>query len=532
MISRFRGPARLALFTLVVTPMVACERVPLLAPSNSTITLTTSTTALAINGTTQIIAQVIEAAGVPPHSGTHVTFTTTLGSVQPSDAQTDANGQAVAIFNAGSASGTATISAISGGSSVAANGVLKILVGTAAVGRVTLNATPSLVPALGGSSTISAQVYDVNGNALNAAPVSFSTTAGTLSSTLVVTDRNGAAQVVLNTSTQAVVTASVGATATSGGGGGGTGGGGGGGAGGGTTPAATGTASASVTVGVAGSPTLVINPPATAPSAGLAAVFTFAITAAATNPTPVKDVAVNWGDRSPVQDLGAISGSTAVAHVFASPGTYTIVATVTDAFGNVITPSTSVTVNPKPQPIVTLAVTTTNPTSGTDVAFTGSVAIAANSNTVIQDVTVNFGDGTVTDLGAATGTAISLHHAYAMGGTYTVTLTATDSNGGIGTAVTTVFVQTSAPLAVSLTATTTPSGANTTVAFTATVIGLGNDVVVNYHWVFGSTLGVADTTSNQVTRTYAAGTGTVTPSVTVTTSRGNTATGSTVIIIP
>jgi hypothetical protein len=102
----------------------------------------------------------------------------------------------------------------------------------------------------------------------------------------------------------------------------------------------------------------------------------------------------------------------------------------------------------------------------------------------------------------------------------------------VGTAVTTVFVQEAPPLAVSLSASTTPSGTNTIVSFTATVIGLGNDVVVNYHWVFGSTLGTADTTSNQVTRTYAAGTGSVTPVVTITTSSGKTATGSTAITIP
>jgi hypothetical protein len=73
-------------------------------------------------------------------------------------------------------------------------------------------------------------VYDVNGNALSATPVSFSTTAGNLNSTFVVTDGNGFAQVVLTTSVQAVVTASAGATAVPA-----PGAGNGGGAGGGTT---------------------------------------------------------------------------------------------------------------------------------------------------------------------------------------------------------------------------------------------------------------------------------------------------------
>jgi hypothetical protein len=87
-------------------------------------------------------------------------------------------------------------------------------------------------------------------------------------------------------------------------------------------------------------------------------------------------------------------------------------------------------------------------------------------------------------------------------------------------------------LTVLLSASATPSGANTTESFTATVIGLGNAVVVNYHWVFGSTLGTADTTSNQQTRTYAAGSGTITVTVTATTSTGAQATGQTVIVVP
>ena len=158
----------------------------------------------------------IEPAGTPPHSGTHVTFTTTLGTIQPAEAETDVNGQVIVLFHAGASSGTATISAISGGASVATAGALKILVGTAAVGKIVLNANPSKVPSLGGSSTISAQVFDVNGNALPNAPVSFSTTGGSLNSTLAVTDQVGSAQVVLTTSIEATVTASVGATSAGG----------------------------------------------------------------------------------------------------------------------------------------------------------------------------------------------------------------------------------------------------------------------------------------------------------------------------
>jgi len=96
MISRFRCAFALgAVVTSLVLLTVACEKVPLLAPTGSTISLTALSTALPINGTTSIIAQVIEAAGTPPHSGTRITFTTNLGRLEPSEADTDLTGRVV-----------------------------------------------------------------------------------------------------------------------------------------------------------------------------------------------------------------------------------------------------------------------------------------------------------------------------------------------------------------------------------------------------------------------------------------------------
>src|SRR5207249_474113 len=102
-----------------------------------------------------------------------------------------------------------------------------------------------------------------------------------------------------------------------------------------------------------------------------------------------------------------------------TPGTFIIIGTLTDSFGNVINVSTSVTVNARPQPAVSLSIVTTNPTAGTDIAFTASVAPAAGTGTVIQDASIDWGDGARTPLGAVTGTAIALHHAYQRDGTYT-----------------------------------------------------------------------------------------------------------------
>src|ERR1700686_2412408 len=75
-------------------PLLAagCQKVPLLAPSGSEIILTSSATALSANTTTNLTAQVLDPSGSPPHSGTVITFTTTLGSVQPAQAATNSSG--------------------------------------------------------------------------------------------------------------------------------------------------------------------------------------------------------------------------------------------------------------------------------------------------------------------------------------------------------------------------------------------------------------------------------------------------------
>src|SRR3954469_9988477 len=219
-------PNRRVLVCLLAASVAAvaaagCEKVPLLAPTGSTITLTSSTPVLSANGRAQIVAQLIEAAGTPPHSGTHVTFTTSLGAVQPADAETDVNGRAIVTFLAGNNNGTAIITASSGAATTGTSNGLRIAIGSAAVGRVAVNANPTTVPAIGGSSAITATVLDVNGNPLTSTPVQFSTSAGTLSAAIVSTDTNGIASAVLVTSQQATVTASVGAQAPPSTGGGG-----------------------------------------------------------------------------------------------------------------------------------------------------------------------------------------------------------------------------------------------------------------------------------------------------------------------
>ncbi len=429
-----RSDSRLLAVVLGVAALVtvACEKVPLLAPTGSTITLTSATTALPINGTSDLIATVLEAAGTPPHSGTLITFTTSLGSIEPSEARTDTGGRVIVKFRAGNSNGTATISATSGAATTGTEGSVRIAVGTAAVGRVIVNASPATVSALGGSTSVSASVLDINGNVLPQTPVAFTTTAGTLSAALTTTDSNGVATITLTTSQQATVTASVGATAPepppS------TGGGGGGSPTTPTTPASSGQASGSVTVNVVPAPTITIDPPVSPPSAGLPAAFVITV-AVPTGGSAVRDVRITWGDGGS-QSLGALNGKQTVTHVYASAGTYSVSAVVTDSSGNTSSVSTSISVIPVQRPSVVVNATPQTVVIPGLINFTIQVTVAPGIGVVRTDI--DFGDGEVRQLGGAT--SVTVQKSYGTPGTRLVKVLVLDTTGTVTEGTTTVSV--------------------------------------------------------------------------------------------
>src|ERR1043166_439229 len=433
MISRNRL-ATLALLPVVFFIIeVACNRVPLTAPSGSSITLTTATTVIPVNGSATIVATVVENAGTPPQAGTHVFFTTSLGTIQPSDTTTDSAGRATATLTVPS-SGTASVAATSGGASTGST-PLKILVGSAAVQKVVVNATPATVPALGGSTTISATVFDLNGALMPGIPVTFTTTAGTLSAAVANTDNGGVASSTLTTAQTATVTANVGVgtsttpttptTPSTGG----------------TTPStpstpsASGQASGSVTVNIAAAPTIVITPPSSAPSAGLPANFTIAVTPAAQNGSAIKAVTVEWGDTT-ATELGSITGNAVVSHVYEKTGSYLVRASATDAAGNTTSVSSVVTVIPVAHPGISIQATGAG--AGTKrVNFTITITIPNGLN--IQNVEIDYDNsGNFVSLGGAPGGSVTTNHTYAAAGDYTVKVRVTDSSGGTTEATTVV----------------------------------------------------------------------------------------------
>ena len=156
----------------------ACDKVPLLAPTQSTITLSVSSTAMGVNGTAQVIATVTEQSGTPVQNGTLVTFTGSLGAFDPPEAET-VNGKATTTFRSNGESGTAKIGAVSGGAKATE---LDLRIGGAAAEQVVVRAEPTTIPATGGNAQIVASVTDISGNPLAGAPVVFSADNGVLSS--------------------------------------------------------------------------------------------------------------------------------------------------------------------------------------------------------------------------------------------------------------------------------------------------------------------------------------------------------------
>ena len=302
-----------------------CDTVQLLAPTNSTVTVTAPTRVLQIGGSTEVTAVVLESAGTPVQNGTTVRFTTTLGRVEPAEAQTR-NGMAVTTFYAGDASGVADIRATSGaaGGSAAAGGaagaagtssnVVQVSVGAAAVDSVTVQANPSVVSANGGSVTVVATVQGAGGRALPGVHVTFSTTAGSLNPTQGTTDANGQATTRLTTTATATVTASAGGKASASG--------------------------ATVTAQPGPALTIACAVGATTNCLSVVAGQTAGITVQrAASTSAIQLATLTFGDGSAAVELGLLVSPVTIPHVYNDPGSYTVRVTATDINGESVTVS-------------------------------------------------------------------------------------------------------------------------------------------------------------------------------------------------
>ena len=400
----FRGRLYPLFVCAVATAVAAsaCDKAPLLAPGGTVIFLNGSATSVSASGSIDIVAVLLEqgtastgddagestpASGTPVHNGTLVSFTTTIGRIEPAEARTT-NGSVTVRFIGDGRSGAATILAYSGG----ARTTMTLNVGGAAAERIILSATP--LSSSGGTSTVTAKVEDVSGNPLAGVAVQFSATRGSLSSTSAPTNDAGIATVTLNSTVESSVTATVGSK------------------------------TASYTVTPATRSGLTITPPTTV-TASSPAVFTIGVTSG----SGVSRVVVSWGDGS-TTDLGAVSSSASPQHVYSSGGTYNVTATATMSDGSKEDPVTA------PVSVgefgVSISATNNTPSAGASVTFTGATS---PNTTQVDTYHWNFGDGTT-----ANTTGPSVSHVYTIAGNYTVTLTVEPVKGGSRSNTTIVVV--------------------------------------------------------------------------------------------
>lgn len=399
--------------TVSALPSVGCEKVPLTAPAGTVITLVASTNVLPINGTTDLTAVLIEngsastggggagggttttsSAGTPVHNGTLVTFTTSLGRIEPAEARTS-NGRVTVKLIADGRSGTATITAFSGGSSEA----LEVDIGAAAAATVTVSASPASVPANGGTVTISASVDDESGNPLLGVPVNFKTTSGTLTPASAVTNEGGIATTSLSTTANATVSATAGGK------------------------------TGSATVQTRSRSTITITSPSDSVFVGAPARFTV---------TPgsgvaMADVEVDFGDGR-TQSLGAISSAAVIVHFYEEDGVFPVSVRATDVDGGTAQATGAAAVIPW-----SFSVSASPTSRKVDELFTFSVS-GISTTVPIDRYEWDFGDGTVRDTSTSSTT-----HGYGTVGLKTVRVTVFPLYGDARSATFQVQVTTTSP---------------------------------------------------------------------------------------
>jgi Big-like domain-containing protein/PKD domain-containing protein len=427
--SRLRTFTRAALVFMAglgcISAFSACDKMPLLAPGGTVITVFPAATTVPLNGEVEIVATVIEngttatppstgtptnggtttttgssttGAGTPVQNGTLVSFTTTIGRIEPREARTQ-NGEVRVRFLAGGQSGLAIITAYSGGASGSPKDPLKV--GTAAVERVIVTASPQTLGPAGGTATIQARVEDTTGQGLSGVPVNFVADAGQLSASTATTDQSGVASTTLTTARQTKVTANVGGK------------------------------TADVTVGLNPRTGVTITGPTNSVPAGTPATFTVNVGTQAN----VRDVTVNFGDGR-TQSLGAVSGSTTIPHTYSEAGTYVVTATAIEASGFQETVSTGVTVLPGQPPSVIVTPSNSNPSVGETVILTATVS--GNTSTIIA-YEWNFGTGATPASATTTGNRATA--AWSSTGTKVITVRVIQASGPSGEGFGTVVVK-------------------------------------------------------------------------------------------
>jgi hypothetical protein len=327
-----------------------------------------------------------------------------------------------AVFSAGSTSGIAEIRATSGAATGGTDNVnlVRIAVGAAAVGSVTLRANPGSVGPSGGSVELIASAVSESGQGIEGIIVTFSADQGSLSTPTATTNASGEARVTLTTGQETTVIATAGTKV-----------------------------SAAVKVSVRPGPIVSVMCAPASGSGNCAAVQANAVTNSApvlltvtkaTGSSALRSATIDVGDGDSLNLGNLAGGSAAITHAYAGPSgstsaTYTVTVRVEDVNGESATTSTSVVVTPRSAIGVSLTTASeTATTSGQRWTFTAT-PIGVTDLGTIQSYAWDFGDGAdVTTSGGTTA------HVYTARGRFTVRVTMQTVDGRTATATTEILI--------------------------------------------------------------------------------------------
>ena len=208
-----------------------------------------------------------------------------------------------------------------------------------------------------------------------------------------------------------------------------------------------------------------------------------------------------------------------VSRTYRTPGTYTVVLTVTDAAGASASTSTTVTVSEVAAPTVVLAVAPNPPLAGQSATLRATATPA--SGHAITRYTWTFGDGTTTTISGFSGATVA--KTYSKVGTYVVAVTVRDDISQTASA-SLQFTIVGSGVTASFTSSPTDPSTATTVQFNGIASpASAGATITKWQWDFGDGSTVLSNTFSTASRQFAAA-GTYVVRLTVTDSAGRTGT--------